>query len=154
MATLATDIALAQQSLKGASARPDGGKVFGAYHVLEAVYTTTGAEAATDVIDIGILPEGCIVLPEKSKVACEASGGTGTAVSKLGDASDDDRYSATSIALTSAAVTDVTPAVATGVITRTPVTADTNTIKATLALTSGSVTAGKKIVFLIAFRKP
>lgn len=153
MATLKTDIRTAQTT-GNPKDRVEGQKVSGDIRYCEAVYTTTGAEAAGDIIEIVTLTAGAIILPEKCSVACEASGGTGTAISKIGDASDDDRYSATSIALTSAAIIAVTPALATSVTLRTPLTADTNTLKATVALTSGSVTAGKKVVFLIAYRMP
>lgn len=153
MATLKTDVQTAQTT-GFAKDRVEGQKVTGDIRYTEAVYTTTGAEAAGDIIEVVTLPIGAIVLPEKSSIACEASGGTGTAISKLGDAGDDDRYSATSVALTSAANTAVTPALATSVTVRTPMTSTTNVLKATVALTSGSVTAGKKVVFLVAFRMP
>jgi len=153
MATLYTDVATKQDSPLPAN-RVAGNKITGENRYIEAVYTTTGAEAASDIIDVTDIPIGAVVIPELSRVACEASGGTGTAISKIGDASDDDRYSATSIALTSAATTAVTPAVATSVTLRTPVTSTTKRIKATVALSSGSVTAGKKVVFTIAYRLP
>lgn len=153
MATLKTDVQTAQTT-GFAKDRVEGQKVTGEVRYVEAVYTTTGAEAAADVIEVVTLPVGAIVLPERSSIACEALGGTGTALSKLGDAGDDDRYSATGVVLTAAAHTAVTPALATSVLVRTPLTTTTNVLKATVALSSGSVTAGKKIVFLLAFRMP
>jgi hypothetical protein len=154
MPTFTTDIAAAQQDYRGLQKRPDAAKVTGKYGILESVYTSTGAEAAGDIIDIGAIPEGAVVIPEESAITCEAMGGTGTAVATVGDSADADRYSATAVALTSAARTALTPALATSIITRTPVTAETATIKAVLALTSGAVTAAKKIVFTIKFRHP
>lgn len=153
MALLKTDVASSQAS-PNAKDRIDGQKVTGQVLYAEALYRTTGAEAAGDIIDVVTLPLGAVVLPEKSHIACEALGGTGTAISKLGDGSDDDRYSATSVALTSAALTAVTAAAATSVLTRHAVTPATNVVKATVALTSGSVTADRKVVFVIAFRMP
>ena len=154
MPILTTDIATAQQDYRGLQKRPDAAKVTGKYGILEAVYTTTGAEATGDIIDIGQIPEGAVVIPEESAITTEAVGGTTPAISKIGDSGDDDRYSATSITLASLARVAVTPALATSIITRTPVTAATNTIKATFTLASGTLTAAKKIVFTIKFRHP
>lgn len=154
MATLYTDIAAAQQDYRGLSKRPDGSKVTGKYGVLEAVYTATGLEANGDIIDIGDIPEGAVVIPEESRIASEACGGTGSAIATVGDSADADRYSATSVALTSAATAALTPAIATSIIVRTAATAATKTIKAAFALSSGAMTAGKKVVFTIVFRHP
>jgi len=154
MATLYTDIAAAQQDYRGLSKRPDGSKVTGKYGVLEAVYTTTGAEAAADIIDIGDIPVGAVVIPEESRIASEACGGTGFTAATIGDSAASARYSATAVSLVTAASAALTPALATGVTLRTPVTESTKTIKATLALSSGSVTAAKKVVFTIVFRHP
>lgn len=154
MPTFTTDIAAAQQDYRGLQKRPDAARVTGRNGILEAIYTTTGAEAAADIIDIGDVPVGAVVIPELCRVAGEASGGTGTTIATIGDSADADRYSATAIALTSAHATTVTPAIATGVVVRTPVTEDTKTIKAVLGLSSGSLTAGRRIVFTIVFRHP
>jgi hypothetical protein len=125
----------------------------GDIRIAEAVYTTAGTEAASDLVNVITLPIGAVVLPENCRYAYEASGGTGTAISTLGDAGDDDRYSATSVTITSAGTTAVT-AVTDRVLTRYAVTASTNTVIAKLGLSSGSVTAGKKIKFVIAYRLP
>ncbi|MBN8708981.1 MAG: hypothetical protein J0I10_06345 [Verrucomicrobia bacterium] len=153
MATVKTDVATAQSSSNPRD-RGDGNKVTGDLRIAEAVYTTTTALAASDVIDVVTLPVGAIVLPERSWVASEGTGGTGTAIAKLGDALDDDRYSATSVAIASAASSAVTAAAATSVVVRTPVTKDTATVKATVALSSGTVTAGKVVRFSIAYLLP
>jgi hypothetical protein len=105
------------------------------------------------LVNVITLPVGAVVLPENCRYAYEASGGTGTAISTLGDAGDDDRYSATSVTITSAGTTAVTP-VTDRVLTRYEVTASTNTVIAKLGLSSGSVTAGKKIKFVIGYRLP
>jgi hypothetical protein len=70
----------------------------------------------------------------------------------LGDSSDDDRYSATSVAVATAANTAVTPIA--GLANTYAVTADTNTIVGTVALTSGNTTAGKKIAFRLVYVMP
>ena len=126
--------------------------------VADATYITTGLEAAGDLIDIVKLPRGAVVQTARSRVSYEATGGTGTAVSTLGDAIDDDRYSVTSIATTSAGTTAFTPIAANEVnpyatVGATATTAETQTIKAKLALSSGSVTAGKRIRFEIVYRQ-
>jgi len=127
----------------------------GTLRYAEYTYTATGTEAASgDTITIGDVPVGCVVLPEKSSVASEASiGGSVVAITKIGDASDDDRYSATSLSVdsTTAAFTAVTPAIATGVMTRTKVVAATKTLVAGFSRTN-ALTAGKKIKFIIAYR--
>jgi hypothetical protein len=111
---------------------------------LTATYTTTGAEAAADVLEIGDLPAGAQLIPGLSRVVSEGVGGTTATIAKLGDASDDDRYSATAIALTNAGIVTVTP---TNAIALTPytITADTRRIKGVLGLAAGPVTAGKKV---------
>ena len=154
MPILKTDIAEAQQDYRGLAKRPDGAKVTGKLGYLEAVYTTTGTEANGDIIDIGDIPEGAIVLPERCRIASEGCGGTGTAITALGDSVTTNRYSTTGYSLMSAGLKDVIPVLETSVIVRTPVTAATKTIKARFALSSGSVTAGKKIVFMIEYRHP
>jgi hypothetical protein len=135
------------------SNRVDGQIASGDTRIAEAVYTTAGTEAAADLVNVITLPVGAVVLPENCRYAYEASGGTGTAISTLGDAGDDDRYSATSVTITSAGTTAVTP-VTDRVLTRYEVTASTNTVIAKLGLSSGSVTAGKKIKFVIGYRLP
>ena len=81
----------------------------------------------------------------------DALGGTGTAIASLGDLGTAARYSSTSIALTSAAITQATlvPAGFFGLPYK--VTAATQVLTATLALTSGSVTAAKTLAFLVEF---
>lgn len=135
------------------SNRVEGNLTSGDIRLAETVYTTAGTEAANDLVNVITLPIGAVVLPELCRYAYEASGGTGTAIATLGDAGDDDRYSATSVTITSAGYTAVTP-VADRVLTRYAVTSATNTVIAKLGLSSGSVTAGKKVKFVIAYRLP
>lgn len=120
----------------------------------EATYEATGEEEAGNTIAVCELPVGAIVLPELTRIANEASMGGGTlAVTKLGDAVDDDRYSATSFSIHSsnAAQTLITPNIADGIISRTPLTAATKRIIATFT-TGTAPTQGKKIKFIIAYR--
>jgi hypothetical protein len=135
--------------------RVDGNLASGDIRYAEFTYTFDGTEAASgDTIEIGDIPVGSVVIPELSKIANEASmGGSALAITKIGDASDDDRYSATSISVNSstAGVTNVTPAVGASVIPRFVVTSATKRLVATFTRTNAA-TAGKKIAFIIAYR--
>lgn len=152
MATLKTDVYLGQSS-GNVGSRVTGNKVTGEVRYLTGLYTATGAEAAGDVVQIGQLPVGAIVLPRQSTVSSDGVGGTSATVTKLGDASTDNRYSATSIAITSAISSAVTP-VAGIEASQYQVDSTTCVLQATLGLGSGSYTAGKKILFIIAFLMP
>lgn len=115
-----------------------------------ARYTSSGSEAADDIIRILKLPVGARVVPHLIRVSCEAMGGTGTTLATIGDEVDDDRYSATAVVLTSAANLAVTPTAAIGLDPWT-ITEATSTITAKVGLSSGSVTANKDIEFLIPY---
>lgn len=117
---------------------------------MRARYTSTGAEAAADVLYICKLPIGARVVPHLIRVSCEAMGGTGTTLATIGDLVDADRYSATAVTLTSAANLAVTPTAAIGLDPHT-IIEGTDIITATLGLSSGSVTADKDIEFLIPY---
>jgi carbohydrate-binding DOMON domain-containing protein len=137
--------------------RVQGNLATGELRFIEATYTATGTEAASgDTIDITDVPVGATVIPELCRVSNEASmGGSVIAIPKIGDAVDDDRYSATSISINSstAGSVAVTANVTAGVLPRFVVTAATQRIKAALTRTN-AMTAGKKISFLIAYRLP
>lgn len=121
----------------------------------EATYVAKGTEQTSgDSIAIGDLPVGAIVLPEFCRIANEASMGGGTlAITKIGDAVDDDRISATSFSVNSSTAGQslITPNIADGIITRTPITEATKRLYATFTCATAP-TAGKKIKFIIAFR--
>jgi hypothetical protein len=120
----------------------------------ESVYTFTGAEVTADNIVVAKLPIGAVPLPEEFKVAQEASLGGGTnAIPKIGDSTDDDRYSATSITLhaSNAGVNSVTPNVGASVIPRHTITAATQEVLANLTFAT-IPTTGKKVLFKIAYR--
>lgn len=154
MATLKTDISTAIDTAH-VTKRVSGVLASGSVRLLEATYTFTGTEAASgDVIEIGEVPTGAVVLPELSRVANEAAlGGSDLALPKIGDALDDDRYSATSLSLHSsnAASQALTVNVADGLINRHVVTEASKRLRATFSRTNAP-TAGKKVKFLIAFR--
>ncbi len=156
MATFYTDIA-PENLTQNVRNRTNGKLVTGNVVYAQATYTTTGTEAATgDSIEVAVLPVGAVPLPELWRVNHEASlGGSVVAIPKLGDAEDDDRYSATSISLNSstAGAQAVTPAIATSVVPRYEVTEPTQRVVAAITRTN-AVTAGKKISFLLAFRMP
>lgn len=154
MATFYADIAPSDLTLNVRN-RTNGDLTHGDVRYAEATYTTTGTEAASgDSIEVAVLPVGATPLPELFRVSHEASlGGSVVAIPTIGDASDADRYSATSISLNSSTANSqaVTPAVATSVIPRYVVTADTQRVVAAFSRTN-AVTAGKKISFLIAYK--
>jgi hypothetical protein len=80
-------------------------------------------------------------------------GGSVLALPKIGDAGDDDRYSATSISVNSstAGIVAVTANVTASVVPRHVVTEATKRLIATFTRTNAA-TAGKKLVFSIAYR--
>jgi hypothetical protein len=156
MATFYTDIAPENLELNVRN-RVDGDLVKGNVVYAQATYTTTGTEAASgDSINVAVLPVGAIPLPELWRVNNEASiGGSVVAIPKIGDAGDDDRYSATSISLNSstAGSAAVTPNIGASVVPRYAVTEATRTVVAAITRTN-ALTAGKRISFLLAFRMP
>lgn len=154
MATFYADIAPSDLTLNVRN-RTNGDLTHGDVRYAEATYTCTGTEAASgDTIEVAVLPVGATPLPELWRVSNEASlGGSAVAISTLGDASDADRYSATSISLNSSTAGSqaVTAAVATSVLPRYTVTEATQRVVAAFARTN-AVTAGKKISFQIAYK--
>lgn len=134
-------------------ARLKNSVAFGDVKVLRATYTATGTEVASDTIAICKLPVGAVVVPHDCRYAYQAMGGTGTAIGTLGDAGVSNRYSSTGVVVTSAGTTAVTP---TNAIALTPyeIEAGNETILATLSISSGSMTAGQKITFWIAYIMP
>lgn len=140
MPSFNTDIADQQATGRG-DTRLDGSIVTGNHCVFRSTYTTKGTEAAADTIVLGKPPVGARIT--SGRIWNEACGGTGFAVSKIGTAAADNSVSATSVAVSSAASTLMTP---TAGLPAASLDGQTDLI-ATLALSSGSVTAGRKIVF-------
>ncbi|HWL54281.1 MAG TPA: hypothetical protein VNQ90_17710 [Chthoniobacteraceae bacterium] len=149
MATIKTDL-IGKLEATSPKARPLGYETGASLLRLTATYTATGDEAAGDVIEIGELPIGAELVPNLCTVISEGLGGTTGTITKLGDAEDDDRYSATAIALTAAGIVNVT---ATNAAALTPyrVTEETKRIAGTIGLASGSFTAGKKVRFQLVY---
>ena len=154
MATFYTDIAASDLTLNVRN-RTNSDLTHGDIRYAEATHTATGTEAASgDTIEVAVLPVGATPLPELFRVSHEASlGGSVVAIPTIGDASDADRYSATSISLNSSTANSqaVTPAVATSVLPRHTVTEATQRVVAAISRTN-ALTAGKKISFLIAYK--
>lgn len=120
---------------------------------VSALITTTAAWAAGELVSIASLPIGAVLIPELCRVSSEACGGNGTAFDTIGDAGDDDRYSATPVVLTAAATLVIVP---TAAINLTPfaITAGNEVIKAKIGLASGAVTAGKLIRVRLTYIAP
>ena len=154
MATFYTNIAASDLTLNVRN-RNNGDLTHGDVRFAEATYTATGTEAASgDTIEVAVLPVGAVPVPELWRVANEASmGGSSIAIPTIGDASDADRYSATSISVNSstAGSAAVTANVTASVLPRHTVTEATQRVVAAITRTN-ALTAGKKISFLIAYK--
>lgn len=111
-------------------------------------YTVDGTETTGDTINFGRVPAGVTVVPALARVSSDGTGGTG-AITKLGDAGDDDRYSASSIAVASAASTAVTTTNAQAV-TPAAVAEGNETITGVLTFSS-AITVGKKITLFLPY---
>jgi hypothetical protein len=151
MATLYASPVTETQTVRN---RPEASASNGDLRFYESVYTVTGAEVTADNIVVARLPVGATVIPEDCKILNEASMGGGTiAIPKIGDSSDDDRYSATSISVHSsnAAVLSVTPNMTASGISRFAITAATQEVLANLTFAT-IPTTGKKLRFRIAYR--
>lgn len=118
--------------------------------IAEVEYKFTGAEATGDILNLVQLPNGTIVYTEHSAVSSEGIGGTTVTFTKIGDAVDDDRYSATAVALTAAGFVPLTVIAANRAVPWV-IDKDTNLIKAVLGGTLPA-TAGKRIWLKLAYR--
>ncbi len=151
MPTFKTQLATKQSSTTTPKTRPTGFETGAGLLCLTATYTTTGAEAAGDVLEIGDLPVGAQLLPSLSRVVSEGVGGTTATIAKLGDAKDDDRYSTTAIGLTATGIVAVTPTNAAALEPFT-ITHETRRVAGVLGLASGSFSAGKKVRFELVYK--
>lgn len=134
-------------ALKNPAATPTA-DVIGAQRLdFSGTYTVTGSEATGDQIPVVVLPIGAQLIPESVRVSTDGAAGTSTAIAKLGDAGDDDRYSATAITITGAVT--ATAVTATNAITLTPYVVATEANRTVLATIThaGAPTAGKLIHF-------
>lgn len=151
MATRNTDIAAGQAS-RNVRDRVNGKLSLGQPGVVLATYTTTGAEAAGDLVKIATLPKGARPLVDRWRVSAEAVGGTSATVATLGTEADDDAFSASAVTISSAVHAAVTPIAAFGA-EYTALAADT-AVYAKLGLASGSYTAGRKVGFRLEYLLP
>ena len=151
MATRNTDIANGQAS-RNVRDRVNSKLSLGQPGVVLATYTTTGAEAAGDLVKIATLPAGARPLVDRWRVSAEAVGGTTATVATLGIETDDDAFSATAVGITSAVNSAVTPIAGYGA-EFTALAANT-VVYAKLGLSSGSYTAGKKVGFRLEYLLP
>ena len=146
MATLLGTDTYQKQVSTNPGARPNGQLVSGEMFEFFGTYTCTGAEVTADVIPLIKLPIGAILRPGSVRISTDAVGGTSVVFSKIGDAGDDDRYTATSVALTAAGTELSLTLVNANVVA--PFTIDSaanQTVLGTMTH-SGAPTAGKKIV--------
>lgn len=125
--------------------------------VAQVSYTLVGTEAANDIINLCILPPGCIPIPALSSVAC-ADPGTAL-VLDIGTAADVDAL-ADGIVLSAGGVipfAGATLPLATSAITPTALVADTatgttgNTRVYATVMTATSLTASVVLTFTIAY---
>lgn len=123
-----------------------GYRVSGDHFILEATYVTTALEVTADVMQVGQIPVGAILMPEKCWVWSEGVGGTAVIYTSMGDALDAARYATGDLALTaaSAAILPVIPLPAV-ILARYQALATSNIITFTTAGTF-PLTVAKKIV--------
>lgn len=140
------------QASRNPKDRVEGQRVSGDHFILEAKYTATAAEVTADVLQIGQIPVGSHLLPEKCWFFTDGVGGTSIIFTSIGDALDAARYATSDIALTAASTVPimVVPTVAL-LLARYPVLATSNIITATTAGTF-PMTAGKIIVCHLEYR--
>lgn len=136
------------QAIRGFGGRASAALVTPVLMVATFTYTVDGTETTGDTINFGRLPAGVTPIPRLGSVSSDGTGGTG-AITKIGDAGDDDRYSATSIAVASAAVTAITSTNAQAV-SPAAVAEGYETITGVLTFAS-ALTVGKKITLSLPF---
>lgn len=94
MATTYSDIATNQQDSSKFEDRPDGVNVSSRLQIASVLYTLTGSEVATDLINLVKLPKGAQVITQLC--SCEAENPGTALVIDIGDddtTADADRYS-------------------------------------------------------------
>lgn len=123
----------------------------GETRLLEVEYKVLATEASGDILKLYQLPAGAVVLPEKTVVFSEGIGGTSVTLTKIGDQGDDDRYSATAVALTAAGIVNVTPATFATPPNRVVIDSTNNVLQATLGGTLPA-TANKRFVVQVTYR--
>lgn len=121
-------------------------------------YTLTSGtdEAADDLINLCVLPAGCIPVPQLSSITCDADPGTAVTVD-VGTAANDDGWG-DGVALTAAGKVEFCAAAHTAPawLAQTPLVPDTgsgNAIVYATVKTSTSPTAGVNLVFTLAYKR-
>lgn len=105
--------------------------------------------AALDVITLGVLPPGAVVLPELSKIVVTDDMTSGALTIDIGDATDPDRYCDGANCASVGDVAFMAPAVPDGFTNRYQIPAGTNqTITATLATFTATIENGSFSVIL------
>lgn len=128
------------------SGLPNGNKVSGQLCEFFTTYTTTGTEAAADIIAIVKLPVGAIF--RFMEVATDGCGGTSVVLTSIGDLASAARYATGDLALT-AASTNPLPMLMLGANAVSPfvvTSGDAQVLTGTLAGTL-PMTAAKTITF-------
>lgn len=110
---------------------------------------TTTDNAALDVITLGVLPPGAVVLPELSRIIVTDDMSSGAVTIDIGDATNPDRY-ADGVDCAAVGIKEfLTPAIPDGFTTRYEIPAGTDqTIIATLATFAATIEAGSFSVIL------
>ncbi len=132
------------------------GVVDGAVRYAQVSYTLAGTEAASDVINLCVLPAGVTPIPGLSKWIQSATAGTSLIVD-IGTANNDDGWGDQVTALTTDGVVEFTAAAHTTQAwnTPTPLVADTNSGNAVVfatVRTATALTAGTVLNFLLAYK--
>jgi hypothetical protein len=109
---------------------------------------TTTANAANDVIYLGTLPEGAIVLPELSKIVVTDDMSSGAVTIDIGDPDDVDRYCDGANCASVGVVDFLTSAIPDGFTNPYAVTGDNCLIQAKLITFAATVEAGGFSVIL------
>ena len=153
MATFNSDI-FAKQASPTLGNRNAGVRENGDLRFLTATYTMTGDEEAGDKINIGKLPQGCIIDPSHSTVVTDGIAGTATLdvgdddVAGVGGVADVDRY-ADGLNVASAAVARFDSIAAPARLT--PYALGDDAIIIGTLVTLVTPVAGRKLVFRIGY---
>ena len=135
------------------SARPNASAYGGTLHSMRHTYTTTTGtdEVATDTIQIGYLPKGATVLPGLSYIVQEDPTSSADATLDVGTATDPNGF-AEAIAISTAGVKPFITTTTLPAQVLVPVTTTEETlVYATFGGTPATMTASKKITFVIVY---
>jgi hypothetical protein len=117
-------------------------------------YTLLGTEAANDILNLCVLPQGCIPVPSLSSVVCSADPGT-TLTLDIGTTADADGW-ADGIVLSSGGKVECASATMPAWLAKTPLVPDTGSgnavIRATVA-SAASLTAEVVLHFTLAYKR-